>query len=330
MTTPSLDLKENPGSKKNLPCDQHSHDSDPSPMVCYCYHKTKQDILDDVQKFGSLKEFQEKTGVGLGCGGCRIFLTALTNEETVDITQQKQRYDPTTACVAPGSRIMSGFLIKHKDLYSKVYATNAVAPQFKDCNMTGLFDYMVLDSRGNPLIHKNIELKTNEMFSFDIRETDLPDNFCGMFLFGLPRQNYGATRFNIQWSNGQSTTSTHENFSTGRPRVFLPVIYTREMLQGWNDVYIGQINPHSKEIHFTIAVFDINTNEKMVWSATIPPYGSSWICASDAFLRPALERFQGNSVGFRIENIGADATSAVTNYYFFHNRKTNTWSSQHL
>ena len=310
-------------------CEAHAHDSEDA-MVCYCYRMKLSQVKEAYKRCGSLTKLQESTKVGLGCGGCGVVLHSMFGEKISDLNQLDRRPTHGSLCSKPGTRVMKGFIVADGKLESSVYSSNAVAPQLGDCDTTMTVNYALVDHRGVPVIARTTTIKKNEVFVFDTRKENLPRPFYGSFIYGLGRSNYGAARFNIYWSNGVSTTSTHENGDPGRVRVFLPVPVDQRFLNGNTGIYLGCMNPHPEKVPYSITVMDLNGSEAMRYESYLDPFGSTWINANEFLYGPALKRNPGGKYVLKTESGNLKAARAMVEYMFFHNRETDVWTSNHL
>lgn len=299
-------------------------------MVCYCFRFTTRMIKEAYARCGSLKALEDETGIGSACAGCKVVLQSLFNEIPSDINNIHAPLAQGTACSKPGQRTMKGFIIANDEIESRIVSANTVAPQLGKCDATVPVEYALVDHRGQQILHRSLTIPTNGIFTFDTREEDLPRPFLGMFLFGLGRSNFGAARFNIYWSNRFSSTSTHENGDTGRCRVFLPLIAREEFLRGPNLLYLGIMNPHLETIPMIFEAKELESGETIRWSTSLGPLNSNWIDVNQTLLEPAFKRFPGRRVIVKIESSNLNPSRAATVYFFFYNRNTRTWSSNHL
>lgn len=309
-----------------------NEDSDDS-MVCYCYRLTTRQLREAYAECGSLSELEKKTRAGTGCSGCKVILHALFNEKPSEAYQNA--IDNTavvgSACKKPGHRIMKGFVVANNPLQSIVYSSNAVAPQFGECDGSAKIEYLLLDQRGAPVIHRTQDLATNETFVFDTSKENLPNPFVGMFILVYDRSNLGASRFNIYWGNQDSALSaTHENSTTGRPHVFLPIIVTKEFLSGPNTLYIGLMNPHQKTVPMMVSLLDIDTGQEIGWESELLPFNSMWINTNEQLFPQAFHHRPNGRFVIRMVSGNLDRDSAITFYHFMHNKITDLWTAQHL
>lgn len=309
--------------------ESQTHDSEDS-IVCYCYKLTTRQLKESYRRHRSLRVLQDETRAGMGCGGCRVILHSLFDEEPTEINETDVPPALGTSCLKPGSRIMKGFIISDGNLESTVYSSNAIAPQLGDCDSTSRIHFALLDHRGAPIIVKEQTVLTNETFIFETSGLDLPRPFYGMFVYALDRSNFGATRFNIYRSNAKSTTSTQENSSTGRLRVFVPIIADRQFMKGPNRVYLAIMNPHNQPARFRVSAFDVETLDSIEWISELPAHGSTWVDANASFYAPALSAFPGGRLALRLVAGSRDIRTSLTVYFFVHNQKLDTWTSNHL
>lgn len=308
------------------PCEFDSEDG----IVCFCYRQSAKQLKEAHAKYGSLPVLQEKTRAGTACGGCRITLQALFNEQPSDINQIDHQPTVGTACSKPGSRIMKGFIIANGDLESTVHSSNGVAPQLGNCDTTNLMKYKLLDNFGKEVLQGEKLVHTNETFIFESKDLDLPRPFYGMFLLELARSNFGGARFNIHWSNSKSSTATHENSSTGRPLVTMPAIFEKDSLMANNEVFFALLNPHERSQNYMITSFDMDSGESYCWESSLKPNESAWLDVSENILKQAFERKPKARLVLRVSTSTLDQHGAITTYFFFHNRKSDIWTSNHL
>lgn len=304
--------------------------SAPDAMVCYCYGLTASMLRKKHAEAGSLKALQACCKAGKGCGGCRVVLQSMFNEEIEDMYKDTLSAPVGTPCAKPGSKIMTSFIIAAGDLESKVYSCNAVAPQLGDCNATTNYDYAIVNPKGKVVGQKSGTLTTNETFCFDTRTWALPRPFYGMFVMGLGRGNYGASRFNVQWGNSVSVTATHEISVTGRPRVFLPIFVSKSFVRTENDIFLAIMNPRTAPVKFLVVVFDPDTGNRLAYQSELGPFQSTWINATEYLYKPAIEQWPGGRFAIKVDTVELGHEEAVSVYFFFRNHATNQWSSQHL
>ena len=307
-------------------CEESCEDS----IVCYCYRLTTGDLKKAYKKYGSLKMVEEVTKAGTECTGCKVILKSLFGEDASDHYQAHMTPSTGTSCVKPGQHTQKAFIIADEHLESTVYSSNAVAPQLGDCSTKGEIEYALLDHKGVPVLMQKEIIDTNQTFVFDTRKVNIPRPFYGLFLLSYSRSNMAASRFNVHWSNGKSTTSTHENHASGRPRIFVPLMVTEEFLNGPNVIHISIYNPHHKTAPCKLTVFEVDTREEISWNTTFPSYTSAWINANEALFRTAIKRNPKGRWILKIESLNMDEHSALCVYFFMHNRKIDSWSCNHL
>lgn len=299
--------------------------------VCYCYNKTRRDLLEAYGRCGSLAQVQAETRAGNNCGGCRLLLESMFGEATGEI--MALRGSPLTNprfCNKPGTRIMKGFVIADHELDTRVYASNGVPPQFGGQDTTIPIEYVLLDDSGRRVAGRAEEWKTNETFCFDTSAIDIPRPLHGMFLLMLGRVNYGAARFNLVWGNGVSACSTHEVNDSGRPSVVLPLFADRAFLDGPNTVYVSVQNPHPRPISVRFDLFDSGNRSLAEFRAKLEPGHTRWFDVNSEFYSPALRANPSGAAALRIETDPVDVSCAPTTYFFFHNRNTGIWTANHL
>jgi len=275
---------------------------------------------------------QQETKAGLGCGGCRLTLFSLFGEAPKNLNVLEHSHVPgATACVKPGMRLMKGLVVADGNIESTIYASNAVPPQFVDCDSTTDLEYALFDLEGRAVLHRSDSFKTNQTFVFDSRKETLSRPFYGLFLFQLKRSNYGASRFNVHWSNGRSTTTTHEIGDSGRPDVHLPVIVTKAILEGPNRIYISMQNTYNENpMRCTIRVYDVDNRDDITWDCPIPRFGTRWFDVLEQFFRPALKQRPNGNFALRIFRPDLDCNRAPNIYFFFHNRTTDLLNVNHM
>lgn len=300
-------------------------------MVCYCYKLTTGDLKAAYAKYGSLAHVESHTKAGTKCMGCKVLLRSIFNEEPSDPTNSEAIAPKVgTSCVKPGNRVMTGFLVANGELESTVYSSNGVAPQLGDCDSTTQIGYIVYNHCGVPIIQKQETFKTNETFVFSTRDCDLPRPFNGLFELYFGRSNYGGSRFNVQWSNGFSTASTHEVGSSGRPRVFVPVVVDKRFLESETSLYVALCNSHVRPVTFKLTIYDVDDGRSISIPAGLDPKGSSFINATENIYRPVFERLGAGRYVMKVETDDLDLHGAVTVFFFMHHRGLNTWTANHL
>lgn len=300
-------------------------------MVCYCYKQTTSDLKAAYAKYGSLCEVEKHTKVGTKCMGCKVLLRSIFNEEPSDSTNIDALAPKVgTSCVKPGNRVMTGFLVANGDLESTVYSSNGVAPQLGDCDSTTQIAYVVYNHCGVPIIQKQETFRTNETFVFNTRDYELPRPFNGLFELHIGRANYGGSRFNVQWSNGFSTASTHEVGSSGRPRVFVPIIVDKRFLEGETTLYVALCNSHQRPVSFKLTIYDVDDGRSITIPAALDPKGTSFINATENIYRPVFERLGPGRFVMKVETDSLDLHGAITVFFFMHHRGLNTWTANHL
>src|SRR5207245_437917 len=117
-------------------------------IVCYCYRKTVRDLKEAYATCGSLKGVEDATRAGTACSGCKVILQSLFGEAPSDANAPFMETTVGTSCSKPGRRIMKGFFIHDENLHSKVFSSNAVAPQLGNCDTTTEAEYTLVDHKG--------------------------------------------------------------------------------------------------------------------------------------------------------------------------------------
>ncbi len=299
-------------------------------IVCYCHRLTHTDLVEAHKKCGSLAQLEETTRAGRGCGGCRVVLQSLFGGRHSDVVDFDKVASQGTLCVKPGHKVMKGFVVANEHLESSVFSSNCVAPQLGTCDTTTRIEYGLIDHKGTPVLHRHEVVPTNATFRFDTKNEDIPRPFYGMFFLTLDRENVGAARFNIYWRGQNSICSTHENANTGRPRVSVPIIVTEDFLRSCNSLYVALINPHSRANPFALTVHEVDTGEVLTWKTDLGPFGSTWINASEYLFGPAVSKNRKGRFALTVETATLHPQGAITVYFFVHNRRHNTWTSNHL
>lgn len=317
-------------------------------IICFCHRKSLTDLRSDLAEHGSLARVQEETHVGLACGGCRAMLQHHFGEspaEIYDLSTDQRR--GTTVCMKPGNRVMKGFIASTSLLESHVFSCNAVPLQLGACDATMNVEFSIYNQLGKQIYTRHHRIQTGDTFHFDTAAVGLPRPFFGMATYSIERQNYGASRFNVSWYTNESATSTHENFSTGRPDVVLPLAFDERFLSGPNTVYLAIQNPHpgEREVHFR--VFRLDTGE--IYEAALnaatrtrsraavesvrklPTLGTMWVNVQEELIFPAQKKLgAGVPLALRIYTPVQSIHQALSMYFFFHHRPTNIWSANHL
>jgi hypothetical protein len=315
-------------------CDKAAGNScsrDDDAIVCFCYRLTAGKLREAHKQLGCLKKVEEATRAGQGCTGCQVVLNAMFGEAPTNTHVKGLNPSLGSSCFKPGAKVMKGFIISTDELESTVYSSNAVAPALSDCDATTNIDYAVLDHRGFLIHSATATVATNATFSFDTTSITLPQPFFGMFVMSLERANVGASRFNICWrdKNG-GVSSTHENASTGRPKVWLPLIFSKQTIDGPTTFYAAISNPHSIPKDFTITAKDVDSSREISWRSRLDPYSTTWIDANSHLCRPVLSRWGDVRVSIQIRSDDLDMHSALTTYLFSHNTNVGIWSCNHL
>jgi hypothetical protein len=303
--------------------------TDEDSLVCYCRRLTTGMLKSMHSKLGSLKAVEDATGAGKSCGGCKVILQALFREAASNDYNLEESPLVGSACKKPGNRLMKGFIVADGNLESTVYSSNGIAPQLGACDADTPIEYLLLDHRGVPLLHRQGILKTNQTFVFDTRKEELPRPFYGQFMLIFGRSNYGASRFNIYWGNKNSVSATHENSSTGRPRVILPLAVDKRFLAGSSKIYLGLMNPHQAAIKFSITARDLDAQGEMVWESELPQFCSTWIDASSHLFKPALDTRPDARFVIEVKS-KTDMHHAISVYFFLHNQESDLWTVNHL
>jgi hypothetical protein len=298
-------------------------------LVCYCHRLTTGMLKNLHAKLGSLKAVEDATNAGKSCAGCKVILHALFGEAASDDYHLDQKPEIGSSCKRPGSRVMKGFIVADGNLESTVYSSNGIAPQLGNCDAETSIEYILLDHRGIPVIHRQATLKTNQTFIFDTRKEDLVRPFFGQFMLIFARSNYGASRFNIYWGNNKSYSATHENSSTGRPRVVLPIAVDQKFLNGASKIHVGLMNPHQELIKFSIMCRDLDNAGEIVWETELPAYCSMWLNASDHLFASALKARPEGRYVLQIQSKG-NMHQALSTYFFLHNQEADLWTVNHL
>lgn len=318
------------GGVPSEPSPTEAESNNEDSIVCYCYRLTTGTLKAAYKKHGSLKAVEAATKVGSACTGCKVILQSLFNEVPSDAYNLDQPPSLGTACSKPGHRTMKSFIIANGTVESTVVSSNAVAPQFGDCDSSTEIKYTLLNHRGEPVLSRKQNIKTNETFTFKTVDEDLPRPFYGMFLLELGRQNFGASRFNVYWHNQNGACSTHELDITGRPRVFLPITIDREFLSGPNSIYIAVLNPHQRTMPFKLRVFEPDLGIHINWNSELPALCSTWIDANQFLYSKLLENPEAKRAVLEVSNNTLEPQEAITVYFFIHNRVSDIWSVNHL
>jgi bacterioferritin-associated ferredoxin len=298
-------------------------------LVCYCHRLTTGMLKSVHAKLGSLKAVEDATGAGKACTGCKVILQSLFGEAASDDYHLDESPVVGSTCKKPGNRLMKGFIVADGNLESTVYSSNGIAPQLGNCDADTPIEYLLLDHRGVPVLHRKSTLKTNQTFVFDTRKEDFPRPFYGQFMLIFGRSNYGASRFNIYWGNKNSVSATHENSNTGRPRVVLPLAVDRKFLAGSSKIHLGLMNPHQATIKFSITARDLDTQGEITWETELPQYCSMWVNASDYLFKPALEARPDSRFVIEVRS-KTDMHNAISVYFFLHNQENDLWTVNHL
>lgn len=311
-------------------------------IVCFCYRKTLCDLQQSVKTHGTLEQMQEATRVGLACGGCRAMLHHHFGGGLSEINDFSIE-SGGTSCLKPGQRWMKGFIASSSLFESHLYSCNIVPLQMGECDADTDAEFVIHNQEGRAIYSRTQRVRTGETFHFDTARARLPRPFFGMASLILERKNLGSSRFNVSWYGKEFCTSTHENVSTGRPDVVLPLIFDQRFLRGPNDVYLAVQNPHPHAMDITFRVFcpaDGNifsrspseAGERVVeWTQTLPSMGTFWHHVQRDFIsRAARTLGEGVPMALRIYAPKATMHSSPSSYFFFHHRPSNVWSANHL
>lgn len=300
-------------------------------IVCYCFAKTLGELQGCYRRLGSLAAVQQETHVGSKCGGCRLILESTFGEQPDEILSLRGDVSGNSrALVRPGQTVMKGFIVADQRLDSVVRSSNGVPPQFGSQDTTIPIEYMLLDQSGNKVLHRAALVRSHDTFTFDTRRENLPRPLYGMFILALGRGNYGASRFNVAWTNGASICSTHEVSSSGRPIVVMPVMVDEEFLRGPNTIFLAAQNPHHVPINVVFRFFDDAGNGAGEMPLTLAPASTRWIDANRELYGPALRRRPGSRLGLKIVREPLTMDTAPTLYFFMHNANSGLWTANHL
>jgi len=293
--------------------------------------------------------------VGLACGGCRAMLhhhfggsLAQINDFSVEMG--------TTSCAKPGSRVMKGFIASGSLMESHIFSCNAVPLQLGECDAGTDAEFVIYNHAGKPILARKYRIETGETFHFDTALSRLPRPFYGMVTLSISRGNLGPSRFNVSWYRDESSTSTHENASTGRPDVILPIAFDQRFLNGPNTVYLAVQNPHARAIDLHFRVFRMNDGNlygdvhnkrpsksslkrllgisrrsAIEWQRRLPSMGTFWIPVHEEFILPASKELgTDDALALRIYSPEDNMHMAPSTYFFFHHKPTNILSCNHL
>jgi hypothetical protein len=299
-------------------------------VICYCKSLTLGMLEESFKECGNLGALQKRTRAGTVCGGCRVILESVFGESPDEILSL--RGDPekdSGMLIKPGSRIMKGFVVADHRLDSVVSACNGVPPQFGNQRTTVPVEYALLDQDGRMVLHRKTVFRTHETFRFDTAKEDIPRPLYGMFLYSLGRSNYGASRFNVAWTNGVSSASTHEINDSGRPNVFLPLVADPDFLAGPNRVYLAVQNPRPHAAKLRFRLLDRRGGAVSESILDLGPHSTRWLDVNRDYYAPGLA-LRPDGVVLKIEADGLRAEIAPTIYFFFHNLNTDIWSANHL
>ncbi len=300
-------------------------------MVCYCYRLTTGKLREAYNRCGSLAKMQDETKAGRACRGCNVVLQALFGEEaTVDIPGVDRPVKAGTPCMIPGSNAMKGFIIANDQLDSVVYSSNAVAPQLGACDSTTPVEYALIDGEGKVVFHRRTTIRTNETFVFDTRNEDIPRPFYGMFHMSLGRGNIGASRFNIYWTDGKYSASTHEQSGSWRPRVFLPIVVDQAFIDRELDIYFAIMNPYGRKLPYTARVSDVETEDQLIWSSELDAEQSVWINVTETMFKPMLAQYPGSTAVIEFETPDLNVRTTLSLWFFIHHRKQDLWTANHI
>ena len=298
-------------------------------MVCYCFRLTTGQLKRAYASCGSLAELEKQTKAGTECTGCKVILQSLFGERPSDQYKLNQVPEIGSSCKRPGHRVMKGFVIADGDLESSIYSSNAVAPQLGNCDADTPIEFALVDHRGQVVAQGRDVLKTNDTFVFNTVDHKLPRPFFGMFLLAFERSNYGASRFNVYWRNKHGVSATHENATTGRPLVYLPITVDQQFLKGSSSVHAAIMNPHQTVVPYTLSAFDPESGVSFDWKSELPPFCSMWLDLNEHLFKPALSKYPNARFVFKLQS-HLDMYNALSMYFFVHNHATDLWTVNHL
>jgi hypothetical protein len=300
-------------------------------IVCFCYRLTTGMLKEAYKKCGSLQKVEELTKAGTGCTGCQVVLQSLFGETPTNHYVSGVDTIVGTSCVKPGSRTMKGLIVANNDLESTVYASNGISPQLGKCDTTTQVEYALIDHRGRPVHRGTEEVATNATFKFETHTLDIERPFYGMFLLTLGRANFGAARFNVYWrSRSGGVCSTHENATSGRPRLWIPLLIGQLVVEGPTTIYFALMNPASHSREFTITVYEVDRGDSLTWSSRLDSHCTTWINANEHLFKPAIQKFGDGRWTVKVVTNDLDVYAAISAYFFTHNKVLNLWSCNHL
>lgn len=324
-------------------------------IICFCYRKSLADLKQGLAEHGTLDRMQEAMRVGMACGGCRAMLHHHFGGGVAHINDFSVGAGGTT-CAKPGSRTMKGFIASSSLMESHIFSCNAVPLQLGACDAGTDAEFVIYNHLGRPIYSRKHHVASGETFHFDTALARLPRPFYGMVTYSISRGNLGPSRFNVSWYREESSTSTHENASTGRPDVVLPIAFDHRFLNGPNDVYLAVQNPHAHAINLVFRVFrmgdgnlydhvdtqrssssflkrlvGIHRRTAVEWHRRLPSMGTLWIPVHDDFMLPAAKTLGiDDALALRIYAPECDMHMAPSTYFFFHHKPTNVLSCNHL
>lgn len=302
----------------------------PESIVCYCNSLTLGMLKESFKACGNLKDMQKRTRAGMVCGGCRLILDSVFGEKPDEIIALHGDVDNSSgALIKPGTRVMKGFIAADHRLDSVVSSCNGVPPQFGNQETAVPIEYALLDQDGKVVLHRKARLDTHETFRFSTAEEDIPRPLYGMFLLSIGRSNYGASRFNVAWSNGVSSASTHEINDSGRPNVFLPIVADKEFLAGPNRIYLAVQNPRAWAARLRFKLSDRHGKPVSESILDLAPHSTRWIDVNREYYAPGLAAGADGAL-LKVEADGLRADISPTIYFFFHNLSSDLWTANHL
>lgn len=296
------------------------------PVICFCFRVTERKLREAYRECGSLEKVKECTRAGTACRGCLTSLSAMFNQDIAWDAEASK----TSSCLYSGQSVMKALVLSVEGLETRALAANAPAPQLNSCNLDGNISYSLVDGAGQRIFRRTQPISTFHNFLFDTATEMLPKPFVGQLIYEIDRKNRGSGRLGTQWYSPNGVAATHENSSTGRPRVFVPITLDKQFRNGPNRLYLAIVNPHEINAQFDLNVFNRGKQVLVNGSGTMGPYNSLWVDASESLFKPLEGKIGDEPLYIGLETRGLNIHAALSCYFFLHNLSTGAWSCQHL
>jgi hypothetical protein len=296
------------------------------PVVCFCFRLTEKQLRNSYSECKNLDDLKCKTRAGTACRGCLSSLTAMFNQDDnwhASATRQ-------SSCVYSGQSLMKGLIVSLDGLETQAVAANSPAPQIVNCNLDATVNYVIVDGAGQIVSEGTQNLPTNKNFIFDTATANFKKPFVGQIFYQLDRKNRASGRLSTRWYSKSGVAATHENGSTGRPRVFVPFGLDTGFISGPNKIYLAVVNPHAENTSFELSLFGKSGTTFGKGSGVLGAYNTIWVDIDDVFVNPLRNNWPTQGAYIKLETTNLIRDLALSCYVFIHNQNTGSWSCQHL